>query len=361
MFRSELAYNNWKSKYRYGDEKPLDTFKRVAKALASVEKEPEKWEGLFLRTLVKFDINNDPIGLKCTPGGRITANIGTSYKHATLLNCYVHGPVSGATVSYLRKSENNDITYKVEYSSKDSPDDLINIFLTILEQAKTLATEGGYGINFSFIRPRGSIIKGIGIRHPGILAYMDVFDAVSNCIVRGVTDGYTDKIKNYLGKDVFNEVGIAIKEMARKGAMMGVLDCSHPDIEEFVRAKQQPNRLTKFNISVLIHDDFMKAVEKDDFYDLRFDGKVYKKIKARDLYNLIMESTYNRNEPGVLFSGNMNRNNPVGYLGKLSCVNPCGEVGGLPSLTTVCLLGSINLTQYVEKTPEEHVIFKWDE
>lgn len=360
MFRSELAYENWKSKYRYGQEEPLDTFKRVAYALASVEKNPKEWEEKFLNTLVKFDPSGKPIGLKCTTGGRITANIGTSYKHATLLNCYIHGPVSSATVSYKRKSEAAGVEYDVQYSSSDSPDDLINIFLTILEQAKTLATEGGYGLNFSFIRPRGTIIKGVGIRHPGVLAYMDVFDEVSNCIVRGVTDGYMDKIKNYLGPDTFDEVGIAIKAMARKGAQMGVLDCNHPDIEEFVRAKQESGRLTKFNMSVLIHDDFMEAVEKDDFYDLTFEGKVYKRVKAKELYDLIMLSTYNRNEPGVLFSGNMNENNPVSYLGKLSCVNPCGEVGGLPSLTTVCLLGSLNTTQYVEITPSGNREFDWD-
>lgn len=323
MFRSELAYNNWKSKYRYGDEEPLDTFKRVAKALASVEKEPEKWEDIFLRTIVKFDVNDEPIGLKCTTGGRITANVGTTYKHATLMNCFIAGPVSDAVIKYRRQSEDDNVGYDVEYKSASTPDDLTNIFLSILEQAKTLATEGGYGINFSFIRPRGSIIKGIGIKHPGVLAYMDVWDEVSNCIVRGTDDGYEDKLKNYLEEDSVKSIKTAIKAMARKGAMMAVLDCSHPDIEEFIRAKQEPSRLTKFNMSVLISDEFMKAVENDSYFDLHFDGKIYKRIKARDLYDLIMESTYNRNEPGVLFSGNMNRNNPISYLGELKCTNPC--------------------------------------
>jgi ribonucleoside-diphosphate reductase alpha chain len=323
MFRSELAYENWKSKYRYDQEDPLGTFKRVAYALASVETDPKEWEDRFLRTLVNFDENDEPVGLKCTTGGRITANVGTSYEHATLMNCFVTGPVSGAIIKYSRVSDDKSIGYEVEYKSKDTPDDLTNIFLTVLEQAKTLATEGGYGINFGFIRPRGALIKGIGIKHPGVLAYMDVFDEVSNCIVRGTNDGYVDKIKNYLTEDAFYEVGVKVKAMARKGAMMAALDCSHPDIEEFVRAKQEPGRLTKFNISVLISDELMEAVEKDDFFDLRFEGKVYKRIKARDLYNLIMESTYHRNEPGVLFEGNMNRNNPISYLGRLNCTNPC--------------------------------------
>lgn len=323
MFKSELAYNNWKSKYRYGNEEPLDTFKRVARALASVEKEPQKWEEVFLKTLVKFDLNGEAIGLKSTPGGRITANIGTSYEHATLLNCFISGPVSNATIKYRRQSDEGKVGYDVEYTTDNTPDDLTNIFLSVLEQAKTLATEGGYGINFSFIRPRGSLIKGIGIKHPGVLAYMDVWDEVSNCIVRGTNDGYMDKLKNYLNDAEIEDTKTAVKAMARKGAMMAVLDCSHPDIEEFVRAKQESGRLTKFNMSVLISDEFMQAVERDDFFDLTFNGKKYKTLKARDLYDLIMEATYNRNEPGVLFSGNMDRNNPISYLGKLTCTNPC--------------------------------------
>jgi ribonucleoside-diphosphate reductase alpha chain len=324
MFRSELAYENWKSKYRYGQEEPLDTFKRVACALASVEKNPKDWEETFLRTLVKFDAEGKPIGLKCTPGGRITANIGTSYKHATLLNCFINGPVKDASIEYTRRSDDGSTKYTVKYKTDDTPDDLTNIFLTILEQAKTLATEGGYGINFSFIRPRGSLIKGIGIKHPGVMAYMDVFDEVSNCIVRGTNDGYLDKLTNYHKVDINkSEVKAIVKATARKGAMMAVLDCSHPDIEEFIRAKQESGRLTKFNMSVLISDEFMEAVEKDTLFNLTFNGEVFKTVKAKDLYDLIMGSTYNRNEPGVLFEGNMNRNNPISYLGRLTCTNPC--------------------------------------
>lgn len=362
MFKTELALENWKSKYRYNNETPLETFQRVARSLSSVEKEnKDKWYEKFLDTLVKFDENGNPIGLKCTTGGRITANIGTSYKHATLLNCFISGPVQSATIKYKRESEDKSISYNVKYKTKDTPDDLTNIFLTVLEQAKTLATEGGWGINFSWIRPRGSIIRGIGIRHPGVIAYMDVFDEVSNCIVRGTNDGYIDKLKNYLEEDAFNEVGIAVKAMARKGAMLAALDCSHPDIEEFIRAKQEAGRLTKFNMSVLITDKFMNAVKNDYFFDLTFENKIYKKVKARDLYDLIMESTYKRNEPGVLFQGNMMRNNPVSYLGSLNCSNPCGEIGGLASLTTVCLLGSLNLTQYIEIDEFKKRYFDWDQ
>jgi ribonucleoside-diphosphate reductase alpha chain len=350
MFRTELAYENWKSKYRYGDEDPIGTFRRVAKALASVEKsDREMWEEKFFRTIVKWNGElNDFTGLKCTTGGRITANIGTGYKHATLMNCYITGPVAGSKITYKRETFDGKLSHDIVYKSDGSPDDLVNIFLTILEQAKTLASEGGYGINFDFIRPRGSLIKGTGIRHPGIVSYMKVWDSVSECIVKGSNDGYKDKLKDYLKDDDIAEVEGIVKAMTRKGAMMGCLSVSHPDIEEFVRAKQSSGVLTKFNISVLIDDDFMEAVAKDSFYDLTFKGKVHKRVKARELYDLIMESTYNRAEPGVIFVDNMHRNNPLAFLGVANCTNPCGEIPGLPTLSTVCLLGSLNLTQYIE-------------
>lgn len=355
MFKTLLAYENWKSKYAYNNETPEETFRRVAKALASVEKVPEDWEDRFYRTMVKL-INKmvgeaeqeEAVGLKCTTGGRITANAGTHYNGATLINCYINGPVTNAKIVYDRKNKETQLGYKVEINTEETPDNLHNIFLTILEQAKTLAAEGGYGINFSFIRPRGSVVKSIGIKHPGVVSYMDIWDSVSECIVKGDTDGYKDKIKNFLEDEkIIKDIETVVKKMPRKGAMMGVLNVWHPDIEEFVRAKQESGKLTKFNISVAVDDIFMKAVDENDYYDLHFNGVVYKRVKARDLYNLIMESTYNRAEPGILFVDNMHRNNPVSYLGKALCTNPCGEIPGISDLTTVCLLGSLNLTQYV--------------
>lgn len=324
MFKTKLAYETWKSKYRYGDETPIETFQRVAKALASVEKNPEAWYNRFLNTLIRCDLNGELMGLKCTTGGRITANIGTSFKKATLVNCFISGPVTGATVEYTRKTDNGLIQYPVKYKTDESPDDLVNIFLTIMEQAKTLASEGGYGVNFDFIRPRGSLIKGTGIKHPGVVAYMKIWDAVSECIVQGDTDGYVDKIKNHLkSEEKFQELKATVKKSIRKGAMLAALSVSHPDAEEFIRAKQTSGVLTKFNISIVLDDAFMKAVENDDYYDQVFNGTVYKRVKAREMYDLIMRSTYNRAEPGVLFSDNMMKNNPIAYMGSLSCVNPC--------------------------------------
>jgi ribonucleoside-diphosphate reductase alpha chain len=325
MFKTEVAREIWEKEYRFGTEEPIDTFKRVAKALADVEPiGKDYWEEKFLNLLVRFNKDKIPEGLRFTPGGRITANAGTSFKKATMINCFVSGPITSADIKYTRKSDEGDVSYDVKYKTDENPDDLMNIFLTIVEQAKTLASEGGYGLNFGFIRPRGSLIKGTGIKHPGVVSYMRIWDSVSECIVKGSDDGYVDLLKNYMNDDkAFGELKDTLKKKVRKGAMMGALPCHHPDIEEFVKAKQVKGVLTKFNISVLIDDAFMSAVEKDELYDLHFNGVVYKKIKAKELYDLIMESCYNRGEPGVLFFDNMQRNNPISYLGKVNCSNPC--------------------------------------
>lgn len=343
FFKTDLAYQNWKSKYQYGNETPLESMIRAAKALASVETDKhEYWYARFLNTLVKFEGYEDnlenyspeeqdvvklygkPVGLKTTLGGRILANIGTEYSGATLLNCFINGPVSNAKITYQRKVPNLGYEINIEKQTQDNPDSLANIMLTLLEQAETLKSEGGWGINFDWIRPRGSLIEGIGIEHPGVLKYMEIFDKTSEVIVQGNNDGYLDKLANHLDTDVktAQRIGKKVKKMARKGAMMGVLSIWHPDIEEFVRAKQTPGRLTKFNISVMVDDKFMHAVKNDDYYDLHFNGEIYKRVKALDLYNLIMESTYNRAEPGVLFYDNMQKNNPLAYLGNLNATNP---------------------------------------
>jgi len=346
ILKTDLAKEHWGRKYRYGNELVFfDTAKRVCRTLANNEVDSDYWYDKFINTMIKFD-DSIPVGIKTLTGGRITANIGTEYNGATLMNCFINGPVSNATIEYTRgKSVGLNIPIKIQ--TPDTSDNMENIFLTILEQAKTLSSEGGWGMNFSWIRPRSSKIKGAGVRHPGVVTFMEVFDSVAMCVVKGDEDGYKDKLKNYLSDDQIEKVkGIVSKEI-RKGAMMGVLDVSHPDIEEFVRAKQKPGVLTKFNLSVLIPDEFMIAVNNDDMWELKFDNKVYKIVKAKELYDLIMESTYNRAEPGVLYEDTMQRNNPVSYLGKVNATNPCGEIPGNPETTTVCLLGSINLTQYV--------------
>lgn len=293
-------------------------------------------------------------------------------------NCFVAGPVSDATIEYDRPVSNSEESIEVSLESEQTPDNLTNIFLSLLEAAETLKSEGGYGVNFGFIRPRGTLIEGVGIRHPGVVSYMEMWDKMSEIIVKGDNDGYEDELTDHL-EDPEDTANKLEKAMPRKGAMLAALPVWHPDIEEYIRSKQQAGRLTKFNISVLIDDKFMRAVENDDFYELHFDGKVHKKVKARELYDLIMESTYSRNEPGILYLDNANRYNPILYLGPNTASNPCGEVTGSSYMnkhynpdpyleeylddeehhlgfTTVCLLGSINLTQFVN----EDRTFDWD-
>lgn len=362
LFKTDIARGVWESKYKYQDETPYGTQERIARSLASVEKPEERdyWYNVFLKALVNHNEHGIPVGLKTVPGGRITANIGTGYKGASLLNCYISGPVKNATITYERKTEDGKLTVPVEYKSAETGDNMINICLTLMEQALTLGSEGGWGMNFSFIRPRGSIVKGIGVEHPGVVKFMEVFDKMAEVIVAGNNDGYIAPLKDHLTKEQLEHLRGMYKgpkkAMSRKGAMMAVLDISHPDIEEYILAKQKGKALTKFNMSVLITEEFIQAVKADEYFELKFNNTVYKKVKARKLYDLIMTSTFNRNEPGVLFHDNMQKNNPLAYIGDVNCTNPCGEIPGTPVTTTVCLLGSLNLPQYVNLDRS----FNWD-
>jgi len=179
FFKTKIAYNNWKGKYQYDGETPLGTFERIARALANNEVDSEYWYPIFLETMIRFDSMGNPLGIKCSPGGRITTNIGTDYYNATLMNCFINGPVSNAIIKYIRQNEH--FKNEIIITTPDTPDELVNIFLSIMEQAKTLASEGGYGINFDFIRPRGSLIKGTGVRHPGVIKRFVYFPTAHAC------------------------------------------------------------------------------------------------------------------------------------------------------------------------------------
>lgn len=311
-FQDSFSKDVWESTYKFHEDVTIDdTLSRVAKALASVEKTPEKvqeWTEKFGDMLADF---------KSTTGGRIYSNAGTDFKNTTLANCFV-GP---DTV--------NDI------------DSLQGIMQRLDWQAKTLASEGGYGENFSYIRPRGAYIKGIGVDTPGAVKFMELFDKSSEIVTSG--SGKTKSNSKAKGK-------------IRKGAMMGCLDDWHPDVIEFITAKQQHGRLTKFNISVNFSDEFMERLNKLkedpvkfadlDKWDLVFpdtehpsykakwngnikDWKakgypvvVYDTISVLQLWNLVMESTYNRAEPGVLFLDRANYYNPAKYQENIKSTNP---------------------------------------
>jgi len=284
-----ISQQIWDMKYRFKspegepvDKTLEDTWRRIARAVAAVEKEPAKWEEVFYRALEDFQF---------LPAGRIVAGAGTE-RTVTLFNCFVMGTI---------------------------PDDMGGIFDQLREAALTMQQGGGIGYDFSTIRPKGAMVHGVGADASGPLSFMDVWDAMCRTIMSA---GY------------------------RRGAMMATLRCDHPDIEAFIEAKREPGRLRMFNLSVLATDAFMAAVKADAAWDLVFGGKVYRTVRARDLWDRIMQATYDYAEPGVIFIDRINRRNNLAYCETISATNPCGEQP-LPPYGA-CLLGSINLATLVK-------------
>lgn len=267
-FAAPIAEQIWDMKYRLkeADGTPIDgtvedSWRRIARALASVEKDPAAWEDSFYAALE---------GFKYLPAGRITAGAGTG-RTVTLFNCFVMGTI---------------------------PDDMGGIFDALKEAALTMQQGGGIGYDFSTIRPRGAEVKGVAADASGPLSFMDVWDAMCRTIMSAGS---------------------------RRGAMMATMRCDHPDIEAFIAAKQDAARLRMFNLSVLVTDAFMAAVKADKPWDLTFGGKVYKTVPARDLWNRIMRATFDYAEPGVIFIDRINRMNNLNYVETIAATNPCGE------------------------------------
>jgi len=304
----EVSKEVWKDNYKAPKEKKLsDTWERQAKAAASIEDPSIKQKIYedFLWLLTDFH------GIA---GGRVTANLGVEGREGTtLMNCFVHNPA--------------DIDYK-------DVDSIRGIYDMLKAQALTLKSEGGYGMNFSWIRPAGMYVSGIGARTPGVLAFMELWEVSSKTITRG-----SEKIIDYIRDGE--------KKKIRKGAQMGILEIWHPEIEDFIEAKLTKGRLEKFNLSVGVTNGFMDAVINDETWELLFpdtqnpkyetewngnidDWKskklpvtVYHKVKARYLWDKIMHSTYTRNEPGVIFLDLMNKLNPLSYGEHIATTNPC--------------------------------------
>ncbi|MGB1442846.1 MAG: adenosylcobalamin-dependent ribonucleoside-diphosphate reductase [Paracoccaceae bacterium] len=288
-FAAPIAEQIWDMKYRFkeADGTPLDgtvedTWRRIARALAVVEKDADRWENEFNGALEDF---------KFLPAGRITAGAGTARK-VTLFNCFVMGTI---------------------------PDSMGGIFDMLKEAALTMQQGGGIGYDFSTIRPKGALVTGVAADASGPLSFMDVWDSMCRTIMSAGS---------------------------RRGAMMATMRCDHPDIEDFITAKSDAARLRMFNVSVLVTDPFMEAVKANGSWDLVFDGKVYQSVKARDLWNKIMRSTYDYAEPGVIFIDRINKANNLGYCETIAATNPCGEQP-LPPYGA-CLLGSINLARLVK-------------
>ncbi|WP_425085099.1 adenosylcobalamin-dependent ribonucleoside-diphosphate reductase [Ruegeria profundi] len=287
-FAAPIAEQIWDMKYRFkqADGTPIDqtvedSWRRIARDLARVEADPAHWEEKFYAALEDF---------KYLPAGRITAGAGTA-RQVTLFNCFVMGTV---------------------------PDSMGGIFDMLKEAALTMQQGGGIGYDFSTIRPRGADVKGVAADASGPLSFMDVWDAMCRTIMSAGS---------------------------RRGAMMATMRCDHPDIEQFITAKSDPARLRMFNMSVLVTDPFMEAVKADGTWELVFGGKVYHTVQARDLWNKIMQATYDYAEPGVIFIDRINAANNLSYVETISATNPCGEQP-LPPYGA-CLLGSINLARLV--------------
>jgi ribonucleoside-diphosphate reductase alpha chain len=265
---ASISQQIWDMKYRLKgptgepiDKTIEDTWRRVARACATPEKDPERWAERFYATMEDF---------RFLPAGRVIAGAGAE-RDVTLFNCFVMGAI---------------------------PDDMGGIFAHLREAALTMQQGGGIGYDFSTLRPHGAYVKGVGADASGPLSFMDVWDAMCRTIMSA---GY------------------------RRGAMMATLSCEHPDIEAFIDAKREPGRLRMFNLSVLATDAFMQAVADDAPWQLSFGGTVAKVIPARELWDKIMRATYAYAEPGVIFIDRINRRNNLRYCEDIRATNPCGE------------------------------------
>lgn len=212
------------------------------------------------------------------------------------------------------------------FVSKTIDDSMEGIMSAARNAAKTMQLGGGIGYDFSTLRPRGALIRSLDSRSSGPLSFMGIFDAICKTISSA---GH------------------------RRGAQMGVLRVDHPDIEQFIRAKNNSTELTQFNISVGVTDKFMEAVKADEDFDLVFDGRVYKTVSARALWDDILRSTWDWAEPGILFIDRINRKNNLHYCETIAATNPCGEQPLPPN--GACLLGSFNLVKYIVEHDGKYV------
>ena len=288
-FPNALAESVWAQRYRFvpasADAEPSieATWDRVARALAAGEpRDREHWARRFRNALADF---------RFLPGGRILAGAGTA-RRVTLFNCFVMGTLD---------------------------DSLDGIFGSLRESALTMQQGGGIGLDFSTLRPYGAHADATGGIASGPVSFMDLWNQMS---------------------DTVTGVG------PRRGAMMGTLSCEHPDVLAFVEAKLRPGRLTHFNLSVLVSDAFMRAVDVGADWTLAYPRfGIERRVAARALWDAIVQSAYDSAEPGVLFIDRIRGEDNLAYAETISATNPCGEIP-LPPYGA-CDLGSINLTRFV--------------
>ena len=288
-FDQPISEQIWRSKYQYRsggrviDQTVQDTWRRVATSLAQAE--PPQNRETTAREF--YDAMED---FKLLPAGRILSGSGTR-RNVTLCNTFVMQAI---------------------------PDSVDGIMDAVKDAALTMQMGGGIGFDFSTLRPKGSLVRGLDCPAAGPLAAMEVCDAVCKMLVTGMG----------------------------RGAMMATLRCDHPDIEAFVTAKSDPTHLCNFNLSVLVSDRFMAAVAADADWDLTWQGNTIRRVKAAEIWGAIMRQAYDAAEPGVLFIDQINAKNPLGYLEQISATNSCAEQPLPPNGT--CPLASINLARLVE-------------
>lgn len=235
--------------------------------------------------------------MRFIPGGRILAGAGTT-KRVTMANCYVSGTIA------------------------DSLHGTGSIMERLSEAARTMQMGGGIGYDFSTIRPRGALVRSLGSHASGPVSYISMYDAMGATIA---------------------------SSGERRGAQMGILRVDHPDIEEFIYAKQNANRINRFNLSIGITDEFIAAVRSGSSFALRFEGTTYREVDPRALWELIMRSTWDWAEPGVVFIDRMNEYNNLYYCEKIAATNPCSEQPLPPH--GACILGAFNLVKFLKPLP----------
>ena len=296
-FKQPISQEIFEKKYMlHGESSPAEVFKGVAEEIASAEsteKEAETAE-LFYEEIIEG---------RFIPAGRILAN---------------------ARPDSPMKNYNNCFTIDVEDSLED-------IYKSLQEDAIISKMGGGVGFDISKLRPKGDSLSRGG-ESSGVVSFLRIFDQSAKTIMTG-------------GQ--------------RRSAHIALLDISHPDIEEFITVKQgdKNKELTQFNISVKITDEFVKAVERDGSFDLKFNGKVYRTVKARELYDKLAKNAYIHNEPGIFNADIVERYNNGYWAFKMDRVNPCGELV-MPSYS-LCCLGALNLSRFVKNPFTDNAEFDY--
>ena len=278
---------------------PGENFREAVNRVAAVLKDDDKHFHEFREIMMD---------MRFAAGGRVQASMGSG-RNSTAYNCFVSGEISDSFV-----------------------DDDGSIMQRAHESARIMRMGGGLGYNFSTLRPSGAMIKKLDSHSSSPLPFIRIFGAIGRA---------TSATGN------------------RKGGQMAVLDISHPDISEFIHAKQNPDQFRHFNFSVGVTDEFMEAKEAGKSFKLRFNGEVYREVDPRELWDQVMRGTWDWGEPGVLFLDTINRMNPLYYCEKIRATNPCGEQP-LPPFGA-CLLGSFILPKYLRRNYDGTWSFDWEQ